>query len=99
MAEDAATPERSWFALPAEEVAAALEVDPAQGLSAAEADLRQLPLRLVLAFTWVAEPDFGMLTGDEPYRTMLLEQARARLAHTHRPVHGAVGVRQAIVLR
>ena len=31
MAEAAATPERSWFALPAEEVAAALEIDPAQG--------------------------------------------------------------------
>ena len=48
--------------------------------AAAEADRRQLPLRLVLAFTWVAEPDFEMRTGDEPYRNMLLEQARARLA-------------------
>jgi len=48
--------------------------------AAAEADLRQLPLRLVLAFTWVVEPDLKMGTGDEPYRTMLLEQARARLA-------------------
>ena len=40
MAEVTATPERSWFALPAEEVAAALEVDPAQGLTAAEAAAR-----------------------------------------------------------
>ena len=40
MAEAAETPERSWFALPAEEVAAALEVDPAQGLTAADAAAR-----------------------------------------------------------
>ncbi len=40
MAEVAETPERSWFALPAEEVAAALEVDPVQGLTAAEAAAR-----------------------------------------------------------
>jgi nucleotide-binding universal stress UspA family protein len=48
--------------------------------AAAEACRRQLPLRLVHAFAWVAEPDFEMLTGDEHYRNMLLEQARARLA-------------------
>lgn len=48
--------------------------------AAAEADRRQLPLRLVHAFTWVVEPGFEALSGDGYYRNMLLEQARARLA-------------------
>jgi nucleotide-binding universal stress UspA family protein len=48
--------------------------------AAAEADRRQLPLRLAHAFTWVVEPDFEELSGDKHYRNMLLEQARALLA-------------------
>jgi nucleotide-binding universal stress UspA family protein len=48
--------------------------------AAREAARRQLPLRLVHAFSWVAQPDFDTLARGEHYRDMLLEQARQRLA-------------------
>jgi nucleotide-binding universal stress UspA family protein len=69
--------------------------------AAVEADRRQLPLRLVLAFTWVAEPDFEMRTGDEHYRNMLLEQARARLAQaasTAAETRPALAVQQQLII-
>ncbi len=69
--------------------------------AAAEADRRQLPLRLVLAFTWVAEPDFEVLTGDEHYRNMLLQQARARLAQaasTATETRPALAVQQQLII-
>ena len=47
--------------------------------AAPEAQRRRLPLRLVHAFAWVAEPDSEVLTGGEHYRDMMLERARGYL--------------------
>ena len=48
--------------------------------AAAEAAVRGLPLRLVHAFSWGAEPELRLLTEGERFRARLLDRAHAELA-------------------
>jgi nucleotide-binding universal stress UspA family protein len=70
--------------------------------AAAEAKRRQLPLRLVHAFAWIAEPDFpGTRAAGESYRDMLLEQARDYLrsaATAATGAHPGITVQQQLIV-